>query len=146
MRCIGIDYGTRRIGVAYGDELGVATPLPALTDPDPTKRWTALIALVRQRRATDLVIGHPLNMDDSAGPKALEAERLAQQLQLELGVPVHLIDERLTSYEAESMIPKAKRRHVRESGVIDSRAATLILQDFLNQKVPSATQSDDNLE
>ncbi len=136
MRCIGIDLGTRRIGLAFGDELGVATPLPALTQADPAQRWAALLAIVRERRATDLVIGHPLNMDDTAGPKAKEAEAIAGKLRTELGLPVHLIDERLTSYEAESTIAKSKRRAVRASGIIDSRAATLILQDYLDQIMP----------
>lgn len=136
MRFLGIDYGTRRIGLAYGDELGVATPLPALTQSDPAPRWAALLAVVRERRATELVLGHPLNMDDTAGPKAKEAEALAEKLRTELGLPVHLIDERLTSYEAESTIAKAKRRDVRASGIIDSRAATLILQDYLDQRFP----------
>lgn len=136
MRCLGIDFGTRRIGLAFGDELGVATPLPAIVDADPEKRWTALFAMARQRRATDIVLGHPLNMDDTAGPKAKEAERLAEQLRKELGLPVHLVDERLTSYEAESTIAKSKRRDVRASGLIDSRAATIILQDFLDQQMP----------
>ena len=136
MRCLGIDHGTRRIGLSYGDELGVATPLPAITDAAPEKRWAALAAVVRQRRATDLVLGHPLNMDDTAGPKAKEAEALAERLRTEFGLPVHLVDERLTSYEAESTIPKSKRRDVRASGLIDSRAATIILQDFLDQHTP----------
>jgi putative Holliday junction resolvase len=136
MRCIGIDLGTRRIGLAFGDELGVATPLPALTQADPAQRWAALLAIARERRATDLVLGHPLNMDDTAGPKAKEAEALAVKLRGELGLPVHLIDERLTSYEAESTIAKSKRRGVRASGIIDSRAATLILQDYLDQIMP----------
>jgi putative Holliday junction resolvase len=57
-------------------------------------------------------------------------------LSAELGKPVHLVDERLTSYEAESSIAKSKRRDVRASGIIDSRAATLILQDYLNQIFP----------
>ena len=136
MRCLGIDYGTRRIGLAFGDELGVATPLPAIVDADPAKRWAALVAAAKQRRVTDLVLGHPLNMDDTAGPKAKEAEALAARLRTELGVAVHLVDERLTSYEAESTIAKSKRREVRASGLIDSRAATLILQDYLNQTLP----------
>ncbi len=136
MHCLGIDYGTKRIGLSYGDELGVATPLPALTEADPAKRRAALLAVVKQRRITDLVIGLPLNMDDSHGPKAKEAEALAAQLRIELALPVHLIDERLTSYEAESTIPKSKRREVRASGIIDSRAATLILQDFLDLQFP----------
>jgi putative Holliday junction resolvase len=50
--------------------------------------------------------------------------------------PVHLVDERLTSYEAESSIAKSKRREIRASGIVDSRAATLILQDYLNQVFP----------
>ncbi len=136
MRCLGIDYGTRRIGLSYGDEIGVATPLPAITDATAEKRWAALVAMVKHRKATDLVLGYPLNMDDSAGPKAKEMEALAQRLRTEFGLPVHLVDERLTSYEAESTIEKAKRRGVRASGLIDSRAATIILQDFLDQQQP----------
>lgn len=136
MRFLGIDYGARRIGLSYGDELGVATPLPALTDADPMKRWGSLLAVVSQRRITDLVLGYPLNMDDTAGFKAKEVDAFAARLWAELKLPVHLVDERLTSYEAESTIAKSKRRDVRASGVIDSRAATIILQDFLNQKFP----------
>jgi putative Holliday junction resolvase len=136
MRFIGIDLGTRRIGLAYGDELGVATPLPALTQADAVGREAALRTIIRERRADEIVVGHPLNMDDTAGPKAKEAEAFAEKLRAELGLPVHLVDERLTSYEAESTVAKSKRRNVRASGIIDSRAATLILQDYLNQIYP----------
>jgi putative holliday junction resolvase len=136
MRCLGIDYGEKRIGLSYGDELGVATPLPALTDAAAEKRWFALAALVNVRRITDFVLGLPLNMDGSAGPKAKEAEAFAARLRAEFGLPVHFVDERLTSYEAESTIPKSQRRAVRASGLVDSRAATLILQDFMDQKNP----------
>jgi putative Holliday junction resolvase len=136
MRLLGIDLGTRRIGLAYGDELGVATPLPALTQADPAARWAALLTVARERRATALVLGHPLNMDDTAGPKAKEAEAFAAKLHAALGLPVHLVDERLTSAEAEATIPKKQRRAVRASGIVDSRAATLILQDYLDQQFP----------
>ncbi len=136
MRCLGIDYGNRRIGLSFGDDLGVATPLPAITDVDEAKRWAALRAAVTTRRITDFVVGHPLNMDDTVGPKAKEVEAFAARLQREFGLPVHLVDERLTSYEAESTIAKSRRRDVRASGIVDSRAATLILQDFLNQRFP----------
>jgi putative Holliday junction resolvase len=143
MRCLGIDHGARRVGLSYGDDLGVATPLAALTDADEGKRWAALIALIGQRRITDIVLGHPLNMDDSAGPKAKEAEAFAARLRTATGLPVHLIDERLTSYEAESTIAKSKRRDVRASGIIDSRAATIILQDFLDLKIPPPPPPDE---
>ena len=142
MRFLGIDYGARRIGLSYGDELGVATPLPALVEADAAKRWGGLIALVAHRRITDLVIGYPLNMDDTAGFKAKEVDAFAARLRAELKLPVHLVDERLTSYEAESTIAKSRRRDVRASGIIDSRAATIILQDFLNQKFPPVHESE----
>jgi putative Holliday junction resolvase len=138
MRCLGIDYGEKRIGLSYGDELGVATPLPALIDPLPKVRQQRLASLIRDRRITDLVLGHPLNMDDTAGFKAKEAEAYAARLRKDFGLPVHLVDERLTSYEAEQAIPKHKRRALRATGLIDSRAACLILQDFLNQRFPLA--------
>jgi len=133
MNCLGIDYGERRIGLSHGDDLGVATPLPALTQPDPAARLATLRALVAQRRITDLVLGLPLNMDDTEGFKAAEVKKFAARLTAEFTLPVHFVDERLTSHEAESTIPKPKRRAIRASGLIDSRAATLILQDFLEQ-------------
>lgn len=135
-RILGIDYGTKRWGLAYGDEIGVATPLPALTQSTPEARWTALAGLVKERRVTELVLGHPLNMDGSSGPKAREAEAFAARLQGAFGCPVHLADERLTSYEAEATIPPRRRRDLRASGLVDSRAAALLLQDYLNQRFP----------
>jgi putative Holliday junction resolvase len=134
MRWLGIDYGARRIGLSFGDELAVATPLPALIEADDAKRWAGLKAVVAARRIDEFVLGYPLNMDDTAGFKAKEVDAFARRLHAEFGRPIHLVDERLTSYEAESTIAKAKRRDVRASGIIDSRAATLILQDFFNQK------------
>ncbi len=143
MRFLGIDYGARRIGLSYGDELAVATPLPALTDADPEKRWAALRSVVAQRRIEEFVLGYPLNMDDSVGFKAKEVDAFAAKLRVEFGRPIHLVDERLTSYEAESTIAKSRRRDVRASGIIDSRAATLILQDFFNQKFGVPPPVDD---
>lgn len=136
MRCLGIDYGTKRIGLAHGDEVGVATPLPALLDTDEAARWLKLRELIKQRRITDLVLGYPYNMDGSVGFKAKEVDIFAARLKEQFTLPVHLVDETLTSYAAESTIAKKSRREVRESGLIDSRAACLILQDFLDQKTP----------
>jgi putative Holliday junction resolvase len=71
-------------------------------------------------------------------------EAFAARLRAETKLPVHLVDERLTSYEAESTIAKSKRRDVRASGIIDSRAATIILQDYLDQKFPPPTESPED--
>jgi putative Holliday junction resolvase len=138
MRFLGIDHGARRIGLAYGDDIGVATPLPAILFDDPSRQWKSLGALLRERRITEVVLGHPLNMDGSAGPKALEVEAFARRIESEFALPVHLVDERLTSYEAESTIPPAKRRALRKAGLVDSRAATIILQDYLDGRLPGA--------
>ena len=136
MRCLGIDYGTKRVGLAHGDEIGVATPLPALIDADPAVRWTKLGEAIKARRITDLVLGYPYNMDGSVGFKAKEVDAFAAKLKAAFGLPVHLVDETLTSSEAESSIAKKDRRGVRDSGLVDSRAACLILQDFLDQQFP----------
>lgn len=136
MRCLGIDYGTKRVGLAHGDEIGVATPLPALVDADEAVRWRQLGEVIRQRRITDLVLGYPYNMDGSVGFKAKEVDAFAARLKAAFSLPVHLVDETLTSAEAESSIAKKDRRAVRDSGLVDSRAACLILQDYLDQKFP----------
>jgi len=136
MRCLGIDYGTKRIGLARGDELWVATPLPALVDPEPAARWSKLADVIKERRITDLVLGYPYNMDGSVGFKAKEVDGFAERLKAEFGLPVHLVDETLSTYVAEMLIAKKSRREIRDSGRIDSRAACLILQDFLDQNAP----------
>lgn len=136
MRCLGIDYGTRRIGLSYGDEIGVATPLPALVQATNEQRWAGLSEVVEKRGITDFVLGYPYNMDGSVGFKAKEVDGFTDKLRDVYGLPVHLIDERLTSFEAESSIAKSKLRDLRASGLVDSRAASIILQDFLDQRIP----------
>ena len=136
MRWLGIDYGTKRVGLAHGDVLGVATPLPALIEAEAAARWTKLGKVITQRRITDLVLGYPYNLDGSVGFKAKEVDAFAAKLKIQFKLPVHLVDETLTSYAAEATIAKKSRRAVRGSGLIDSRAACLILQDFLDQRLP----------
>ena len=138
MRFLGIDYGSRRIGLAYGDEQGIATPLPALTDAEPKQRRLGLAAVVKQRRITALVVGFPYNMDGSVGFKAKEVEGFAASLTREFGLPLHFIDERLTSHMAEAGLNQKQLREIRAQGIIDSRAAAIILQDFLDQRFPPA--------
>lgn len=138
MRFLGLDYGTRRIGLSAGDELGVATPLPALVEADAAKRWARLGELIRRRRIDELVVGYPYNMDGSVGFKAKEVDAFVAELKARFGRPVHRVDETLTSYAAEATIPKKDLRGVRNRGLVDSRAAALILQDYLDQRFPPA--------
>jgi putative Holliday junction resolvase len=133
MRILGIDYGERRIGLAYGDDLGVAVPLPAATAPTAEARLAQVIAIARERRVTELVVGYPYNMDGSVGFKAREVDAFIAQLIHDLPLPVHRVDERLSTRAATEHVSKRRDDDLRRSGKIDSMAACVILQDHLNQ-------------
>jgi putative holliday junction resolvase len=136
---LGLDYGEKRIGLAYADELGLAFPLPAATQGSEAGRLDAIAETVARRRVTALVVGYPYNMDGSVGFKAREVDAFIARLEARLALPVHRVDERLTTHAAQSALEEAGRkgkrdRKVRASGEVDSRAATLILQDFLDAR------------
>jgi len=136
MKLLGIDYGEKRIGLSYGDDLGLASPLPAAVESTKVQRLAHIEGVIREKQVTAIVIGHPINMDGTVGPKAREVEAFVKLLSARFGLPVHLVDERLTSYDVESQL-KAKGKKVdRASGVVDSLAATLILQDYFDRISP----------
>lgn len=136
MRYLSIDYGERRVGLAFGDELGVAVPLAPAVEPDAEARLRHIVQLAGERRATELIVGYPYNMDGSAGFKAQEVDAFIERLTRMLPLPVHRVDERLSSRAASEHLPKRRDDELRRSGRIDSMAASLILQDFLDQKFP----------
>lgn len=144
MRCLGIDYGEKRIGLAWGDELGVATPLPAAVEPSFEKRLQHIQSLAMQRRVTDIIVGYPFNMDGSVGFKAREVDGFINKIETLLGLPVHRIDERLTSHRVQSDLGLSgqKEREIRKSGIVDSAAAALILQDWLDLHLPPVELPD----
>ena len=140
-RILAIDYGRRRIGLAVSDELHLtAQPLATLTRTNRRADQRRLRDVVREQRVTHIVIGHPLRLDGSAGPMAEEAARFAARLARELRLPVELVDERLTSWDAGELLaasggsarnkPGAKRN----SGAVDDVAAAIILRDYLERR------------
>jgi len=148
MHCLGIDYGEKRIGLAYGDDLGVATPVPAATQEQFEDRMQAIATMIRERRISDLVVGYPYNMDGSIGFKAKEVDVFIDVLEKRFELPVHRVDERLTSSQVTKDLGLTSRREreLRKSGVVDSGAATLILQDYLDMKVPRLDDLDPYFE
>lgn len=137
MNFLGIDYGEKRIGLAFGDELGLAMPLPAATQSTEEARIAAIQAIIAQRRVGEIVIGYPYNMNGSIGFKAREVDAFIERLALHVHLPIHRVDERLSTSAAqdgmEASGSKGKRdRRIRSSGAVDSRAATIILQDHLD--------------
>jgi len=130
---LGIDYGEKRIGLSFGDSLGLAVPIAAAVEPSVEKRFEHIGSVIRDRRIKKLVVGMPYNMDGSSGFKAKEVEAFMAQLEKQFSLPVESIDERLTSHQVEEELKKQGRKLDRRSGEIDSRAATLILQDYLDR-------------
>lgn len=146
MRAIGIDYGERRIGLSYGDEIGVATPLEPAIEKSEAERIAHIARVAQERNATDLVVGYPYNMDGSAGFKAEEVDAFIEKVGNAINLPMHRIDERLTSVEASKGFRSGRDDDLRRSGKLDSAAAALILQDFLNQRLPLPDYESDDIE
>ena len=134
MNYLGIDWGEKRIGLAYADEVGIAVPLPAAVAASKKDRHQHIEQMIRERRIQELVVGYPLNMNGSVGFKAKEVDVFIELLQARFGLPVHRVDERLSSHSVEQGLKGQKKKPDRRSGEIDSRAAALILQDFIEER------------
>ena len=128
---LGFDFGTRRIGVAVGQTLtGTASPLVTLTAVRQRPDWGRIAGLIGTWRPEGLVVGLPLNMDGTEADVAPRARRFARQLEGRFRLPVRLVDERLTSVEAERVLAAGRRR----DGDVDAQAAKLILETWLSER------------
>ena len=132
MNALGIDYGEKRIGLSFGDALGLAVPIPAAVEATEADRLKHIQKVIEERRIDQLVVGMPYNMDGSSGFKAKEVEAFVQMLKNSFQLPIATVDERLTSHQVEEELKGQNRKVNRRTGEIDSRAASLILQDFLD--------------
>jgi putative holliday junction resolvase len=137
MNHLGLDYGEKRIGLAFGDGIGVAVPLDAAVEATPEERMTHIAQVVAQRRIAHLVVGYPYNMDGTVGFKAREVDVFIAALEQRVRLPVDRVDETLTSHEVESRAGKRRKgvkaeKKARARGTVDSSAAALILQDYLD--------------
>ena len=133
---IGLDHGSRRIGVAVGsEETGQAFPRPALMRRSVTKDLERIAALAGAEGTTHVVLGLPRNMDGSEGAQAAAARAFGAELSA-IGLEVDFVDEQLTSWEAGDRLAAAGRRPERRTGEKDSAAACLILQEWLDRRRP----------
>jgi putative Holliday junction resolvase len=139
MKILAIDPGTRRLGLAACDELGLSTRLIPVLKISGSRPWIQnIIELIQREGFTRIIFGLPLNMNGSPGPAAQRSREMARSLQAELqgrkiSCEVILWDERLTSFEAETRlrekgIPKRKAKEY-----LDSLAAEVLLQDYLGR-------------
>jgi len=143
---LGIDYGEKRVGLAFGDDLGLAVPLDAAVEATQEKRFEHIVRVVGERRIGKIVIGYPYNMDGSVGFKAKEVDAFVVELGKLIDLPVERVDERLTSHTVETQLRAMNRKTDRKTGEVDSRAAALILQDYLDQRVGHVLEYPDDDE
>jgi putative Holliday junction resolvase len=132
MSTLGLDFGKRRIGVAVFDLPAMgARPLTTLVRTSLAHDLEQLRAIVADRQARRIVMGLPLNMNGSEGAAARDARKFAALLSREVGVPVELHDERLTSFEAESRLSGSAMGRNSRKLMVDQIAAALILESWL---------------
>lgn len=145
MKILGLDYGHKRIGLAFADELGVAFPIPAAVENSVEARLNHIALEIERRKPDMLLIGYPYNMDGSASQKMKEVDAFIEILKSRFSLPVDTSDERLSSFQAEADLdafaPKksrkktiAARQKYRRSGDIDSRAIAIVLQDYIDNR------------
>jgi putative Holliday junction resolvase len=134
-RILALDFGSRNIGLAVTDELGVtAQGLPTLRRSTKRNDLDHLRRAIKQFHVTEMVLGLPLRMSGSEGIQAEKVQVFAEELRRKFKLPVHLFDERLTSVEANRLLRETEMSTHRRAGVVDQLAAVLILQSFLEYR------------
>jgi putative Holliday junction resolvase len=135
-RYLALDVGSKRIGVAVSDELGL-TAQPVLTlerRRNPREDLRSLARLARRFGVAGIVVGNPLHLSGELSGQAAKTQSFAAELGELTALPVHLWDERLTTREAHQMLYEAGHARQQHRRVVDQVAATLILQSFLDRK------------
>lgn len=132
---LGLDVGKRRIGVAGCDRTGlIATGLTTIERKSFDHVLAQLQELVEQRQVEVLVVGMPYSMNGEVGTQARHVQKFATAIARHLNIPVEYMDERLTSFQAEQMLIAEKISPSRNKGLIDRKAASLILQQWLDER------------
>ena len=140
-RILGLDVGSKRIGVAVSDPLGItAQGLETLQRRNKRLDFEALGELVKTWEVTEIVVGFPLRMSGEEGVQAEKMQRFAGELRERLNLPVHLWDERLTSAEANRVLRETEMSIQRRGQVVDRMAAVLILQSWMEHRAGEASR------
>ena len=132
-RVLGIDWGTKRVGLAISDARRILA-FPHSTIELHPETWIQRIGkVIQEENISQIVIGLPLNMDGSEGKSAKAAREFAVALEV-FQLPVQLIDERLSSYTAEQRLRESGKKPSRKKSLVDRAAAAVILQEYLDVK------------
>ncbi len=138
MRIIGLDYGTKTVGVAVSDALGItAQGVETITRKEENKLRQTLARieeLIDEYGVDEIVVGLPKNMNNSLGERAEACQEFADKLERRTGLPVVMWDERLSTVSAENVLIESGVRRENRKAVIDKIAAVFILQGYLDYK------------
>lgn len=139
---LGLDVGSKRIGVAGCDRLGsFATGLTTIERKSFQEDIARLQKIVNEREVQVLVVGLPYSMNGSIGFQARQVQKFAQRVGKALQLPIEYVDERLTSFQAEEILKSENRSPSRDKSLIDRIAAAIILQQWLDERPNRAQQS-----
>ena len=147
-RYLALDVGSKRIGVAVSDELGI-TAQPVLTMErrrNPREDLRSIARLARRFEVAGIVVGNPLKLSGDLSAQASKIQVFAAELGTLTGLPIHLWDERLTTHEAHQMLYEAGHARQTHRRVVDQVAATLILRSFLEDRAHAKDQEPDTGE
>jgi putative pre-16S rRNA nuclease len=134
-RVLGLDVGSRRIGVAVSDPLGItAQGLETLQRRNKRQDFQHLRDVIRQYEVKEIVVGLPLRMSGEEGIQAGKMQSFAEELRKRFGLPVHLWDERLTSAEANRLLRETELSIEKRGKAVDRMAAVLILQGWMENR------------
>ncbi len=135
MRYLAIDYGDKRTGLAICDAAEtVVSPLMVIHGQKELLK--KIVDVIKTENVEAIVLGLPLNMDDSQGPQAKHVFKFAGQLKGHIDIPVHFQDERLSTFGAEEKLSTADFTRGKKKKRLDAVAAAQILEAFLEQKHP----------
>lgn len=140
MSLLGIDLGTKYVGIAVSDELeSMAHPAGVLQVTEKLSLFKKIAQVVQERKIKEIVIGMPTNMNGSLGPKAQETLVFVERLKAHLKIPIHLWDERLTTLQSKKWLVAADVSRTKRKRVIDALSAQILLQNYLDRRrhVPS---------
>ncbi len=136
MRYLGLDLGTKTIGLALSDKTGlIASSYKVLHhDNNPSTCLDNLLNIIKEEQVDVLVLGLPKNMNNTLGDRAKETLKFKEFLESKIDIPIYLEDERLTTKSAEYYLIEGNTSRKKRKKVIDKVAATIILQSFLDQR------------
>ena len=134
-RVLGLDVGSKRIGLAISDPLGItAQGLETLHRQNKRLDFAQLEKVIREYEVTEIVVGYPLRMSGAEGIQAEKMQRFAEELRQRFPVPIHLWDERLSSAQANRLLRETEMSIARRGQVVDQMAAVLILQSWMDAR------------